>query len=376
MVPLADRSSTSLPTMASATEANVSSRTRVGARARSSTTLSQSPGVIGHLSGRRNQLTAPTPGAPTAAAPVRSPQLSHYCPAVLTAEQREQWDEDGFVILRRSARPAAGEGPARPGRGALSARGRRRAPCPRARSSLRRRTRGRARPTPRTSCPRSSCSTTGTPSSGRSAGIPGSWPPSPTCSGPDLDCFLSQFIFKNPGASGQPWHQDSFYFPFEPDRPASASGSRSPRRPLDNGPPVGPARLAPRAGPRARPRHAARVGQLRLRRDRRPRHGRRDLRAHGARRPAACSTATSCTARPTTAPTGCGRRWCTTTASPGRSTTPARSCRSRGDALGDIPEDAVERIETRQEPTATTSGPPSSVTAEPPSRSPAWSTGM
>ena len=37
--------------------------------------------------------------------------------------------------------------------------------------------------------------------------------------GPDADCFLSQFIFKNPGAWGQPWHQDSFYFPFEPARP-------------------------------------------------------------------------------------------------------------------------------------------------------------
>jgi phytanoyl-CoA hydroxylase len=35
--------------------------------------------------------------------------------------------------------------------------------------------------------------------------------------GPDIDVFLSQFIFKNPGAYGQPWHQDSFYFPFEPD---------------------------------------------------------------------------------------------------------------------------------------------------------------
>lgn len=33
--------------------------------------------------------------------------------------------------------------------------------------------------------------------------------------GDDLDCFLSQFIFKNPGAYGQPWHQDSFYFPFD-----------------------------------------------------------------------------------------------------------------------------------------------------------------
>jgi hypothetical protein len=35
----------------------------------------------------------------------------------------------------------------------------------------------------------------------------------------DVDCFLSQFIFKNRGAWGQPWHQDSFYFPFEPARP-------------------------------------------------------------------------------------------------------------------------------------------------------------
>jgi phytanoyl-CoA hydroxylase len=33
--------------------------------------------------------------------------------------------------------------------------------------------------------------------------------------GPKLDCFLSQFIFKNPGAWGQPWHQDSFYFRFD-----------------------------------------------------------------------------------------------------------------------------------------------------------------
>lgn len=33
--------------------------------------------------------------------------------------------------------------------------------------------------------------------------------------GPSLDCFLSQFIFKNGGALGQPWHQDSFYFRFD-----------------------------------------------------------------------------------------------------------------------------------------------------------------
>ena len=33
--------------------------------------------------------------------------------------------------------------------------------------------------------------------------------------GPNVDCFLSQFIFKNSGAWGQPWHQDSSYFPFD-----------------------------------------------------------------------------------------------------------------------------------------------------------------
>jgi phytanoyl-CoA hydroxylase len=33
--------------------------------------------------------------------------------------------------------------------------------------------------------------------------------------GPDIDCFNSQFIFKNPGAWGQPWHQDSLYFHFD-----------------------------------------------------------------------------------------------------------------------------------------------------------------
>jgi phytanoyl-CoA hydroxylase len=33
--------------------------------------------------------------------------------------------------------------------------------------------------------------------------------------GDDIDCFQSQFIFKNPGVVGQPWHQDSYYFNFD-----------------------------------------------------------------------------------------------------------------------------------------------------------------
>ncbi len=32
--------------------------------------------------------------------------------------------------------------------------------------------------------------------------------------GPDIDVFQTQFILKNPGAWGQPWHQDSYYFRF------------------------------------------------------------------------------------------------------------------------------------------------------------------
>jgi len=40
--------------------------------------------------------------------------------------------------------------------------------------------------------------------------------------GPEIDVFLSQFIFKNPGAYGQPWHQDSLYFDFTPDHQVGA----------------------------------------------------------------------------------------------------------------------------------------------------------
>jgi len=52
---------------------------------------------------------------------------------------------------------------------------------------------------------------------------------------PDLDCFLSQFIFKNPGAWGQPWHQDSFYFPFDPARPVTGIWLAVTEATLENG---------------------------------------------------------------------------------------------------------------------------------------------
>ena len=53
--------------------------------------------------------------------------------------------------------------------------------------------------------------------------------------GEDLDCFLSQFIFKNPGAWGQPWHQDSYYFPFEPARPIAGVWLAVSEATIDNG---------------------------------------------------------------------------------------------------------------------------------------------
>ena len=38
----------------------------------------------------------------------------------------------------------------------------------------------------------------------------------------DFDLFLSQVVWKVPGALGQPWHQDSCVFPFQPSRPVVA----------------------------------------------------------------------------------------------------------------------------------------------------------
>jgi ectoine hydroxylase-related dioxygenase (phytanoyl-CoA dioxygenase family) len=51
----------------------------------------------------------------------------------------------------------------------------------------------------------------------------------------DVDCFLSQFIFKNPGAWGQPCHQDSWYFPFAPPRPVVGAWLAVTEATLENG---------------------------------------------------------------------------------------------------------------------------------------------
>jgi len=53
--------------------------------------------------------------------------------------------------------------------------------------------------------------------------------------GDDVDCFLSQFIFKNRGALGQPWHQDAWYFRMEPSDQVGAWLAVT-EATLDNGP--------------------------------------------------------------------------------------------------------------------------------------------
>jgi phytanoyl-CoA hydroxylase len=51
----------------------------------------------------------------------------------------------------------------------------------------------------------------------------------------EIDCFLSQFIFKSPGAWGQPCHQDSFYFPFTPARPVVGAWLAATEATVENG---------------------------------------------------------------------------------------------------------------------------------------------
>ena len=130
-------------------------------------------------------------------------------------------------------------------------------------------------------------------------------------------CRSSSSRTRAPGAS--PGTRTRCYFPFEPARPIVgvwlAVTAGDPRERL----PARAARLAPRAGARARARPPSRR-QLRLRRDRRPRHGRRRRRADGPRRPAGVRQPPHAPLDRQRAATASGRRWCTTTAPPGRST--------------------------------------------------------
>ena len=135
---------------------------------------------------------------------------------MLTADQRRDWDEDGFVVLRGLFDPPAV-----------------RAQMDRAVELCRRAAAGERLPHGSFVAPETN-SWPGAvepedfvskvfllhhwdPVFGPVSRDPGILAAVADLLGDDLDCFLSQFIFKNPGAIGQPWHQDSYYFPFEPD---------------------------------------------------------------------------------------------------------------------------------------------------------------
>ena len=141
--------------------------------------------------------------------------------------------------------------------------------------------------------------------------------------GPSLDCFLSQFIFKNPGAWGQPWHQDGFYFPFEPRRPIVGVWLAVSEATLENG----CLRVLPGSHHEAIHEHVADrrpERELRLRRDRRPRHGRRDPGAHGTGRPVAVRQSPHAPLDRQRVDRACAPRWCSTTRRRGRSTATSR----------------------------------------------------
>lgn len=135
---------------------------------------------------------------------------------MLTDDQRRQWDEDGFVVLRRLLAPPLVQ-----------------AQLDRAVELCRLEAAGDRLPKGSFVAPEKNSWPGAThpedfvskvfllhhwdPVFGPVSRDPGVLAAVADLLGPDLDCFLSQFIFKNPGAIGQPWHQDSFYFPFEPD---------------------------------------------------------------------------------------------------------------------------------------------------------------
>ena len=119
---------------------------------------------------------------------------------------------------------------------------------------------------------------------------------------PDVDVFLSQFIFKTPGAWGQPWHQDSFYFPFEPARPVVGVWLAVTEATLVNGclhvlPASQPSRCT-RTCRTAAPRPTTATSRSSTTTWRHPSP------SSWTRATSWSSTATSCTARPTTSPAG------------------------------------------------------------------------
>jgi phytanoyl-CoA hydroxylase len=139
---------------------------------------------------------------------------------MITTTQREQWDRDGYFILRGFTDPATGEAMADEAIAEI------RANAPSGEAGQ-----------------RAYCTPAGLWIQPEGQGMPGAQHPedraskvfnthlggtaqafalSAACAdivaaliGDDIDVFQSMFILKNPGAWGQPWHQDSLYFNFD-----------------------------------------------------------------------------------------------------------------------------------------------------------------
>ena len=228
------------------------------------------------------------------------------------SSERAHYDEIGFIVLPRVRRHGSVRAHARPGRrggpaqasghaGAHRRRGVAGLVLPEANlPATTRRRAGRARPERLQDL--QSCTATRVRGFAASASVTDLLV---DLIGPSLDCFLSQFIFKNPGAWGQPWHQDSFYFPFEPARPIVGVWLAVSEATLENG----CLWVLPGSHHEAIHEH---VG------DRRPgaNYGYVEIVDHDmdgaipcswSRATCCCSTVTSCTARPTTIDGRAGR---------------------------------------------------------------------
>jgi hypothetical protein len=142
----------------------------------------------------------------------------------------------------------------------------------------------------------------------------------------DVDCFLSQFIFKNPGAWGQPCHQDSFYFPFTPPRPVVGVWVAATDAALDNGclyVVPGSHRESVHAH-EADHRENANLGYFEI-----TDHDLSSAVAVEMDPGDVLSTATSCTSQLTTVQPAVVARWCTTTRGRALSITPSNSAATR-----------------------------------------------
>ena len=118
----------------------------------------------------------------------------------------------------------------------------------------------------------------------------------------DIDCFLSQFIFKTPGRVGPALSPGLLLLPVHAGAARGRRVDRGNRRRARQRSALRRARQSPRARAHTRRRRPP-EREPRVLRDRRPRSVGGGRRSRWSRATCCCSTAISCTSRPTTVPT-------------------------------------------------------------------------